>query len=115
MGGKKGPKCRPSRLAATVNNGNVEKEIENSDEEFIAAAERDFKRCTIPPKDHFERIIAAAYPHHQYPVKHKLRDCTMMRRLKSSASTPSRSDKLARDPRGGGTVLGDPEVATIAS
>jgi hypothetical protein len=97
-----------------VNNGNVEKEIENSDEEFIAAAERDFKRCTIPPKDHFKRIIAAAYPHHQYPIKHKLRDCTMMRRLKSSASTPSRSDKLARDPRGGGTVLGDPQVTTIA-
>jgi hypothetical protein len=86
----------------TSNDGNTGKEIENSNEEFIAAAERDFKQCTIPPKDHFEKILEATYPHHPYPIRHKLRDCTMMRRFISSAGTPPGDDELTRDPRGGG-------------
>jgi hypothetical protein len=56
-GGKKGLKHHPCPLAAMTNNGNAGKEIENSDEQFIAAAECDFKRRTRPPKDHFEKIL----------------------------------------------------------
>jgi hypothetical protein len=96
-----------------MNNRNIGEEIENSDEEFIAAVKHDFKRRTRPPKDHFEKILAATYPHHLYPVKHKLRDCTMMWRFKSSAGTPPGGDELARDRRGGAMVLGEAEVATI--
>jgi hypothetical protein len=84
---------------------NAGKEIENSDEEFMAAAEREFKRCTRPPKDHFEKILEATYPHHPYPVKHKHRNCTMMRRFMSSAGTSLGSDELVGDPRGRGMVL----------
>jgi hypothetical protein len=96
-----------------MNSRNVGEEIENSDEDFIAAVERDFKRRMRPPKDLFEKILAADYPHHLYPVKHKLRDCTMMRRFMSSAGTPPGGDELARDRRGRGMVLGEAEVATI--
>jgi hypothetical protein len=60
-------------------------EIENSDEEFIGAAERNFEWRTRPPKDHFDKILEAPCPHHPYPSKHKLRDCTMMRRFMSLA------------------------------
>jgi hypothetical protein len=97
-----------------VNNDNVGEEIENSDEEFIVT-ERDFQRRTRPPKDHFEKILEAACPHHLYPVKHKLRDGTMVRRFMSSSGTPPSGDELARDPRGRGTVLREVEVASIAS
>jgi hypothetical protein len=71
-----------------VNNDNVGEEIENSDKELMVAAEHDFRRCTRPPKDHFKKILEAAYPHHSYPVKHKLMDCTMMKRFMSSVGTP---------------------------
>jgi hypothetical protein len=97
----------------TANNGNAGKEIENSNEEFIAVAKRDFKQRTRPPKDHFEKILEASYHHHPYPIKHKLRDCTMMRRFMSSVGTPPDGDEVTRDLRGGGTVLGEVEVTTI--
>jgi hypothetical protein len=97
-----------------VSNGNVGEEIENSDKEFIVVAEHDLKRCTRPPKDHFEKILEATYPPHPYPVKHKLKDCTMMKRFMSSVGTPKHGDKLERDPTGGGTVLREVEVTTIA-
>jgi hypothetical protein len=100
-------------LTMTANNGNVREEIENSNEEFMAAAKRDFKRCTRPPKDHYEKILEVACPHHPYPVKHKLRDYTMMKRFMSSAGTAANADELARDPRGRRTTLREAEIATI--
>jgi hypothetical protein len=45
------------RAKSAANNGNVRDEIENSDEEFIVAAERGFKQHTGPPKDHFKKIL----------------------------------------------------------
>jgi hypothetical protein len=114
-GGKKGQKRHPRRLTATVNNSNTGMEIENSDKEFIVVAEHDFKRRTRSPKDHFKKILEAAYPHHPYPIKHKLKDCTMMRRFLSSVGTPLDGDELARDPRGRGTVLMEAVAATIIS
>jgi hypothetical protein len=54
----------------------VGEEIENSNEEFMVAVERDFKQCTRPTKEHFEKILGATCPHHPYLVKHKLSDCT---------------------------------------
>jgi hypothetical protein len=44
-------------------NGNIGEEIDNSTEEFMVTTERDFKRCTQWPKDHFEKILEAVYPH----------------------------------------------------
>jgi hypothetical protein len=64
----------PRRLTMTANNGIIGEEIENSNKEFMAAAERDLKQHTRPPKDQIEKIIEATYPHHRYPIKHKLRD-----------------------------------------
>jgi hypothetical protein len=47
-------------------------EADSSGEGFIAVAE--------PPKDHFEKLEATC-PHHPYPIKHKLKDCTMMKKF----------------------------------
>jgi hypothetical protein len=64
-----------------VSNGDDGEEVDNSNGGFVATAKRDFKRQTRPPKDHFEKLLEATCPHHPYPVKHKLRDCTMMRKF----------------------------------
>jgi hypothetical protein len=69
---------------STASNGNAREEVENSDEELMVTAERDFKWCTQPPKDHFEKILEEAYPHHLYPIRHKLRDCTIMKKFMTS-------------------------------
>jgi hypothetical protein len=95
-----------------MSNGSVREKFEGSDEEFVASAERDFKQRTRPPKDHFEKVLEAACPHHPYPVKHKLRDCIMMKRFMSSG-TPANGNELARDLGGKGTMLGEVKVATI--
>jgi hypothetical protein len=62
-----------------ASNGNGDEEADNSGEEFIGAVECDFKRQTRPPKDHFEKIHEATYLHHPYPVKHKLKDYTVIK------------------------------------
>jgi hypothetical protein len=95
-----------------MNNSSIEEKIESSDEEFVASAKHDFKRRTRPPKDHFEMVLKAACPHHPYPVKHKLRDCTMMKRFMSSG-TPAATAELARNLGGRGMALGEAKVMTI--
>jgi hypothetical protein len=78
-GGKKGQKCRLHHIAIMASNGDTEEEVNNSNKEFMATTECDLKRRTRPSKDHLEKILKVACPHHPYPIKHKLRDCTMAR------------------------------------
>jgi hypothetical protein len=103
-GRKKGQKRCSHHPAAVTNNGSVGEKIERSDEEFVASTKRNFKRRTRPPKDHFEKVLEAAYPHYPYPVKHKLRDHIMMKRFMPSG-TPATANELARNLGGRGTVL----------
>jgi hypothetical protein len=95
-----------------MNNGSVREKIESSDEEFVASAERDFKRRTQLLKDHFKKVLEVACPHHPYPVKHKLRDCTMMK-IFMSLGTSTAAAELARNLGGRGTMLGEVKVVTI--
>jgi hypothetical protein len=39
----------------------------------------DFKRLTWYLKDHFEKLLKVACLNHSYPIKHKLKDYTMMK------------------------------------
>jgi hypothetical protein len=87
-----------------TNNGGVREEIKDSYEEFVATTKLDFKRCTGPPKDHFEKILEVVYPHNPYPIKHKLRDCTMIKRFMTSGAPPG-GDEPTRDSRVRVTVL----------
>jgi hypothetical protein len=36
-------------------------------------------RQACPPTTHFERLLEEACPNHVYPIKHKLKDCDMMK------------------------------------
>jgi hypothetical protein len=69
-----------------ASNNDVGEEVKNSDKEFMATAKHDFKRRTQPPKDHFEKILQAACPHHPYPFKHKLRECNMVKKFMTSGA-----------------------------
>jgi hypothetical protein len=85
-GGKKGPKRQPHHVAIVVGNGGGDEEVSDSSEECVAAAERDFKCQTRPPKDHFEKLLRVTCPHYSYPIKHKLNDCTMLKNFMTSGT-----------------------------
>jgi hypothetical protein len=44
------------------------------------------KHQARPPTDHFKWLLEEAYPNHIYPIKHKLKDCGMMRIFMTSGS-----------------------------
>jgi hypothetical protein len=44
------------------------------------------KRQARLPMDHFKRLLDEACPNHAYPVRHKLKDCGMMRSFMTSGS-----------------------------
>jgi hypothetical protein len=111
-GMKKDQKRCLRRPAAVMNNSSVMEKVESSNKEFVASAGRNFKLCTQPPKDHFKKVLEAACSHHPYPVRHKLRDCTVMKRFMSS-DTSADGNELARDLWAKGTTLRDAKVATI--
>jgi hypothetical protein len=109
-GGSKGLKWCPCHIAVAVSNNGGDEEVGDSDEECVAAAERDFKHQTRPPKDHFEKLLKAAYPHHSYPIKHKLKDCTMMKNFMMSGAL-SKGRRPRESP--GGKGHGTPQLAAV--
>jgi hypothetical protein len=95
-----------------ASNGDVEEEINDSNEKFVVATKCDFKRRTRPPKDHFEKILEAACSHHPYPIKQRLRDCTMMKKFMTSGP-PSGSSKPGRHSGGKEAALVPHEVVVM--
>jgi hypothetical protein len=55
--------------------------MDDSDEVYVAIVERDFKRQARQLNDHFKKLLEATHLNHSYPVKHYLKDCTMMKNL----------------------------------
>jgi hypothetical protein len=54
--------------------------------EYVAAAERSVKCKAQSPIDNFEKLVEAACPDHAYPIKHKLKNCDMVRNFMTSRS-----------------------------
>jgi hypothetical protein len=52
----------------------------------------DIKRQVWPPRDHFEKLLEEACPHHAYPVKHKRNDCSMIKNFMTSGSLAQGKD-----------------------
>jgi hypothetical protein len=44
------------------------------------------KRPVGPPTDHFKRLLVEACQNHAYPVRHKLKYCSMMKSFMTSRS-----------------------------
>jgi hypothetical protein len=80
-GNKRGPKRCPQRIAITISydEGDNDKEAEDSNEEQVVAAERDFKCQAWQPVDHFGNLLEVTFPNRAYPVRHMLKECSMMK------------------------------------
>jgi hypothetical protein len=79
-GGKKRCKQHPQGTTTTTdhNNGN-DGEASGSSVRCILIAAHSDKRQPRPPMHHYKRPLEEACPNHAYPVRHKLKDCGMMR------------------------------------
>jgi hypothetical protein len=96
-GNKRGAKWRPQRVTVTTScdeGGN--EEANDSNEELVATTERDFKCQVWQPADHFEKLLEVTYPNHAYPIRHKLKECTMMKNY-MSMRTLTKDKKLEGD------------------
>jgi hypothetical protein len=62
------------------------KQADSSDKERIMTVGRSVKRHMRPPTYHFERLLEEYCPNHAYHIKHKLRDCDMMKSFMISGS-----------------------------
>jgi hypothetical protein len=74
--------------AATVadNDGGSDKEVGSTGMVRVVAVTGKGKRQAWPPTDHFEKLLEETSPNHAYPIKHKLRDCSMMKNFMASGS-----------------------------
>jgi hypothetical protein len=78
---KKGPIWWPQRVTVTASCDEEmnDKDAGDSDEELMVATECDFKCPTRPPIDHFEKLLEVTCLNHMFPIKHKLKECSMMK------------------------------------
>jgi hypothetical protein len=116
-GGNKWQKPPAPRRDTTTTNGNYnDQEVDDFDEGHVATTEHDFKHQTRQLKDHVEKLLEATCLNHMYPIKHKLKGCTMMKNLMTSRVI-SKGKKPQRDPGGKGTMnfLGEEAVMMINS
>jgi hypothetical protein len=65
----------------------------------MAAAEHEFKHQVRQLVNPFEKLLKATYQNHTYPVKHKLKECTMMKNC-MTMRTFTRSKKPKGDSTG---------------
>jgi hypothetical protein len=100
-GGKKGSKWHPRWVTIATSNNDNDKETDDDEQEYIMTAERDFKRQARQPKDHFQKLLEVVYPNHTYPVKHRLKDYTMIKKCHDLGGYLQGQEALGRPRREG--------------
>jgi hypothetical protein len=73
------------------------KKADDSDMGCVATAACSGRRQAWQATDHFERLLEEACPNHTYQIKHKLKDCDMMKNFMTSVSL-TRGRELEEDP-----------------
>jgi hypothetical protein len=63
-----------------------DKKADGSEMEYVKTVGRSVKRQVQPRTDHFERLLEEACLNHAYHIKHKLKDCSMMKNFMTSGS-----------------------------
>jgi hypothetical protein len=91
---KRGPRQHQQRVMITASYDEEmnDKDTDDSDEELMAAAEHDFKCPALSPTNHFEKLLNTACPNHTFPIKHKLKECSMTKKLHGHGK-PGQSQK----------------------
>jgi hypothetical protein len=79
------------------------KKMDDSDKEYVVAVEHGIKRQAWLLIDHFEKLLEAASLNHAYPIRHKLKDCNMMKYFMTLGSL-SQGKEPEGDPSGKGTT-----------
>jgi hypothetical protein len=79
-GGKKRCKQHPQGAMATTDHddGNCKK-AGSSGKGLVATTAHGDKHQGMPHIDHFRILLEKACPNHLYPIRHKLKDCGMMK------------------------------------
>jgi hypothetical protein len=86
-GGKKMCKqCLQGVMTVINHNDGNDVEAGSSGMRHIPTAACSDKHQARPPMDHFMRLLEEAYPSHAYRIRHKLKDCSMMRSSMTSGS-----------------------------
>jgi hypothetical protein len=75
------------------------------------AVERNFKWQTRLPNDHFKILLEATCPHNSYPIKHKLKDCTLMKMFMMSGAFSK--DRKPEEDLGGKSAAPIPLEAAV--
>jgi hypothetical protein len=67
-----------------------------------------------PPTDHFKKLFEETCPNRVYPVKHKLKDCDMMKSFMISGS-PTQGAELGENLGGSDTMpfIGENAIMTV--
>jgi hypothetical protein len=80
-GSKKGQKQHRQRVTVTISyDDDDNKKADSFDKEQVVAAKHDLKHQTQQLSDPFKKPLEATCPNHAYPVKHKLKECTMIKK-----------------------------------
>jgi hypothetical protein len=90
-GAKGGKKCKQHHQETTIttdDNGGISKQVGSSCVVCAMAATGSSKHQAWSPMDHIEKILEDTCSNHTYPIKHKLRDCSMMKSFMTLGSLP---------------------------
>jgi hypothetical protein len=99
-GGKKRRKRCPQGVTTVADNdNNNDMKVDDIDMKCITTAVRNCKRQARPSIDHFERLLEEACPNREYPVKHKHKDCDMIKNFMTLGSL-TRDKEPEEDPDG---------------
>jgi hypothetical protein len=66
-------------VATSCDEGDSDKDAGDSDEELVTTIEHNSKHQVRQPTDHFKKLLEASCPNNMYPVRHKLKECTMIK------------------------------------
>jgi hypothetical protein len=84
-GGKRKLKKHHQGATTTTDHGDGNNgETDGSSGRHISTAAHNDKHQARPPTDHSKRLLEEACPNHEYPIRHKLKDCGIMRSLMTS-------------------------------
>jgi hypothetical protein len=78
----------------------------------VVTATHSDKRQTWPSTDYFKRLLEEACPNHAYPIRHKLKDCDMMKSFMVLRCL-TRGTELDKDPGGRNTMAFPEEDAVM--
>jgi hypothetical protein len=88
---------------ADYDNDDDNKKADDSDMECIVTTACSSKHQAWPLTDHFERLLEEVCPNHAYPIKHKLKNCGMIKNFitlgsliwdKEPEEVPGKSDAM---------------------